>query len=240
MIMKTQFTSLTYLQNWKTILVHFIIIPFVNLLLLVAINSQYQGGFSWGVAVGTIVLNGGLLSMGSMAALFTMDRTLKIDREMATQRPYSFKYWFDKIITAIICGVISIFINDFILMILGAPNALVLRSMIMAIPFAVVGTIFGFVGSIAAWTMINPYFYLNILEPMMIIISGTLVNVEKYPSWLRILSNCFPFAQLIRYVETSKGMVGRDILLALVWLLVGIGIYVYKVSTISEKYREMY
>lgn len=229
--MKTQFTSLTYLQNWKTILVHFIIIPFVNLLLLVAINSQYQGGFSWGVAVGTIVLNGGLLSM---------DRTLKIDREMATQRPYSFKYWFDKIITAIICGVISIFINDFILMILGAPNALVLRSMIMAIPFAVVGTIFGFVGSIAAWTMINPYFYLNILEPMMIIISGALVNVAKYPSWLRILSNCFPFAQLIRYVETGKGIVGRDLLLALGWLLVGIGIYMYKVSTISEKYREMY
>lgn len=238
--MKTQFTSLAYLQNWKTKLVHFIIIPFVNLLLLVAINSQYQGGFSWRIAVGTIVLNGSLLSMSSMAALFTMDRTLKIDREMATQRPYSLKYWFDKSMTAIICGVISILINDIILVILGAPSTIVFRSVIMALPVAIVGTIFGFVGSIAAWTMVNPYFYLNILEPMMIIISGTLVNVEKYPDWLRILSSCFPFSQLIEYVESGKGAVGRDLLLALLWLLIGIGIYVHKVSIISEKYQEMY
>ncbi|MGQ2376242.1 ABC transporter permease [Companilactobacillus zhachilii] len=238
--MKTQFTSLAYLQNWKTKLVHFIIIPFVNLLLLVAVNSQYQGGFSWSIAVGTIVLNGGLLSMGSMAALFTMDRTLKIDREMATQRPYSFKYWFDKAMTAIICGVISVLINDIILMILGAPSMLVYRSVLIVIPFAVVGTIFGFVGSIAAWTMINPYFYLNILEPMMIIISGALVNVEKYPDWLRILSSCFPFSQIIEYVESGKGMVARDLLLALLWLIIGIGIYMHKISIISEKYQEMY
>lgn len=232
--MKVQFSSLSYYQNWKTKLVHFIIIPFINLILLVSVNSQYDQSFSWNIAIGTIVLNGGILSMSTMVELFTMDRILKIDREMAVSRPYSAKYWLNKVSVSIICGLTSIIINNSILLLFGAPISIIYRAFLIALPFTISGVILGFVESIAAWNISNTYLYLNIIEPMMVIVSGVLVNIYDYPRWLIIISQFFPFHNSISYIRNRDSLGLSDYLVDIIWLIIGITLYIKNIKKIKN------
>lgn len=230
--MKIQFSSLSYLQNWKTRFIHFILIPLINLCLLVLIDAQYTNSFSWSVAVATVVLSGGTLSMSSMAQLFVMDRNLKIDKEMVVSRPYSVNYWSTKILTSTLAGLILIMINLIILFFFKAPFELLVRAVFMTPLIVISGVIVGFVAAIGAWQKGNPYFYVNIVSSLATIVAGTLVLVDHYPQWMRLISYVFPFSQTIRYVVIGKGDVYLDILIDFLWLVLGIICYKIQIKRI--------
>jgi len=238
--MKIQFSSLSYLQNWKTRFVYFVLIPMIDLLLLVLINAQYTNNLNWSVAVATIVLSGGTLSMNSMSQLFVMDRTLRIDREMVVNRPFSPNYWISKILTAAIAGLVLIIINLIILGILQAPYYLLIRALIMTPLIICSGIIVGFLGAIAAWENSNPYFYMNLIGSLTTIVSGALVLVEKYPLWLRTISHFFPFSQTIQFVVTGSGHIYWDAIVDLFWLILGIICYKVKIHRILKNQAQLW
>lgn len=93
--MATQFSSLSFLANWKTRFVYFLILPIINLLLLVLIDLQYSNQFNWYVAVSSIVIDSAALSIQAMSQLLITDANLGIDLEMIAKRPYSPYYWGD-------------------------------------------------------------------------------------------------------------------------------------------------
>lgn len=232
--MKVQFSSPSYLQNWKTRFVYFLLIPFIEVFLLVLINAQYTNKFQWPVALATTVLSGGNLSMSTIAQLFVMDRNLKIDQEMAVNRPFSFNYWGTKIATSILSGLVLVFVNLVTLFIFQAPLSLILRALIMAPIIVLSGTIVGFLSIIVAWRENNPYFYLNIFSSLTSLVSGSLILIEHYPFWLQTLSYLFPFSQTIKYVITGTGKVYIDLIIDLVWLLLGLTFYVVQLQKILK------
>lgn len=232
--MKVQFSSLSYLQNWKTRFVYFLLIPFIEILLLVLVNAQYTNRLQWPVAIATTVLSGGTLSMSTIAQLFVMDRNLKIDQEMAVNRPFSFKYWGTKIATSILTGLTLIIVNLVTLFIFQAPLLLITRALTMAPIIVLSGTTIGFLSVIAAWGKGNPYFYLNIFSSLTSIVAGALILVDRYPLWLKNLSYLFPFSQTIKYVITGTGKVYIDLITDLIWLLLGLSCYVAQLQKILK------
>ena len=238
--MKVQFSSLSYLQNWKTRFVYFILIPMINLCLLVLINAQYTNTFNWSVAIATTTLSGGSLAMSSISQLFVMDRTLKIDRELVVNRPFSVRYWGDKVLTSALAGLVLIITNLIILGILQAPISLLFRSIAMAPLIIISGIIVGFLAAIAAWKMNNPYFYMNLIGALTTIVAGTLVLVEKYPQWLRIVSYFFPFSQTIHYVVTGHGLIYWDLIVDMIWLICGVICYRVQIKKILKAPEQIF
>ncbi|MCH5465249.1 antibiotic transporter permease [Levilactobacillus tujiorum] len=232
--MKVQFSSLSYLQNWKTRFVYFLLIPFIETSLLILVNAQYTNRLQWPVAIASMVLSGGTLSMSTIAQLFVMDRNLKIDQEMAVNRPFSFNYWGTKIATSISVGLTLIIINLVILSIFQAPLFLIIRALTMAPIIVLSGTVVGFLSVIAAWRNGNPYFYLNILASLTSIVSGVLILVDRYPFWLKALSYLFPFSQTIKFVITGTGKVYIDLAIDLIWILLGLSCYVTQLQKILK------
>jgi len=238
--MRIQFSSLAYLQNWKTRFVYFVLIPMINLCLLVLINAQYTNSFNWSVAIATTVISGGSLSMSSMAQLFVMDRTLKIDREMVVNRPFSINYWGAKILTSTLAGLVLIVINLIILGILKAPLYLLGRAMLMAPIIVISGIIVGFLAAIGAWQKNNPYFYMNLVGALTTIVAGSLVLVENYPQWLKLFSYLFPFSQTIRFAVTGHGAIYLDLVVDLIWLVFGVVCYLIQIKKILQKQEQLW
>lgn len=238
--MKIQISSLSYLQNWKTRFVYFLLIPLISLCLLVLINAQYTNRFQWFVAVATTTLSGGTLAMSSMAELFVMDRNLRVDRELVVNRPFSVKYWGSKTLTAILAGVILIIINLGVLWVLRVPLSLLVRALIVAPVIVMSGTIVGFAAAIAAWQQSNAYFYLNIVNAFAMVVSGALILIDQYPGWLRMVSVIFPFSHTIRFVITGQGGVLQDLMVDAIWLVVGLTIYGVQVRMILKKSSQIW
>lgn len=223
--MRILFSSLPYLRNWKTRFVYFLLIPLISLGLLVLINAQYTNHFEWFVAVATTTLSGGTLAMSGIAELFVMDRTLGIDRELVANRPYSFKYWGTRFLTATLSGIGLIVSNLLLLALFQAPLVLIFRALLVTPVIVLSGTIVGFVAAIAAWQQTNPYFYLNIVNTFATVVAGALLLIDRYPGWLRLISRLFPFSFTIRYVITGQGSIWPDLVAAVVWLAIGLILY---------------
>ncbi|WP_407885486.1 antibiotic transporter permease [Levilactobacillus sp. N40-8-2] len=238
--MKVQFSSLAYLQNWRTRFVYFLLMPIISLSLLILINAQYTNSLQWPVAVATIVLSGGTLAMTSIAQLFVMDRNLKIDLEMVVNRPLSLHYWGTKVATAMLAGLVLIGINLVLLSVFRAPYLLIIRALTMSPIIVVSGTIVGFFSAIAAWQNNNPYFYLNIVSALATIVAGTLILIDHYPLWLRIISLFFPFSQTIKYVVVGSGKLYIDLGIDAIWLLLGIVLYRVQCHTVLKRHHQIW
>ena len=80
--MATQFSSLSFLSNWRTRFVYFLLLPIINILLLVLIDLQYSNSFNWYVAAASVVIDSAALSLQAMSQLLITDANLKIDIEV--------------------------------------------------------------------------------------------------------------------------------------------------------------
>lgn len=109
--MATQFSSLSFLSNWRTRFVYFLLLPIINILLLVLIDLQYSNSFNWYVAAASVVIDSAALSLQAMSQLLITDANLKIDIEVISKRPYSFYYWKTKALTSLIAGIVLGVIN---------------------------------------------------------------------------------------------------------------------------------
>ena len=92
----TQFSGLSFLNNWRTKLTYFFITPMINLILLVLINMQYSNQFNWDVAISSIVIDAAVLALETFCSAVINDADLKIDFELIAKRPFSIMYWLSK------------------------------------------------------------------------------------------------------------------------------------------------
>ncbi|WP_420323909.1 hypothetical protein [Ligilactobacillus equi] len=86
------------------------------------------------------------------------------------------------------------------------------------------GILLGYLSAIAGWGQENPYWLLNILGTFLILLSGTIIPVEKYPPFLKYLAEIFPLNAIINevlavsYLDLSSiASFFFLILLAIIW-----------------------
>lgn len=237
-MIRTQLSSLTYIRNWRVILVYFLIIPLLNMMLLVAVTGTSSGEIDWRVASNSILISGALLAIGSMSGLLVDDLNRGISIEVVVLRPFSLGYWGSKVLATSLVAEIMILINGILLWIVHPQ--LVLINLLILSPLSVIsGVILGITASIASWGMDDPYFFTNIITTIGYIVSGTLVSLDKYPKWLAIIGKMFPFGNTIGALESSKlfNSLG-DVPIMIIWLVLGIIIYLWKIKTITKESKQ--
>jgi len=234
-MIRTQLSALPYIRNWRVGIVYFLIIPILNMFLLVAVTGTSTGKVDWQVATSSVLISGSLLALGSINALLVGDSDLGLSLEVAVQRPFSVAYWGSKIIVSALVAEIMILVNGILL---WSVNLQVpLWQMLVISPISVTtGLILGITSFVASWGMDDPYFFLNIISTIGYLVSGTLVSLTKYPDWLRIISLIFPFGNTIEALRINKlDLALKDIPIMIVWLVIGLILYLYRISTITKK-----
>lgn len=238
--MATQFSSLSFLSNWRTRFVYFLLLPIINILLLVLIDLQYSNSFNWYVAAASVVIDSAALSLQAMSQLLITDANLKIDIEVISKRPYSFYYWKTKVLTSLIAGIVLGVINLVLLWPLGLSLTILLKSLTILPLACIFGTILGFTGWSLSWQMSNPYFFANLFISIITIVSGVLVLVSQYPKWLMIISYSFPFYEVVNFIKLNHTSLWMSCLNVLVWLLIGIVSYIVQIKPVLNNKIHQY
>lgn len=238
--MATQFSSLSFLSNWRTRFVYFLLLPIINILLLVLIDLQYSNSFNWYVAAASVVIDSAALSLQAMSQLLITDANLKIDIEVISKCPYSFYYWKTKAQTSLIAGIVLGVINLVLLWPLGLSLTILLKSLAILPLACVFGTILGFTGWSLSWQMSNPYFFANLFISIITIVSGVLVLVSQYPKWLMIISYGFPFYEVVNFIKLNHTSLWMSCLNALGWLLMGMVSYIVQIKPVLNNKIHQY
>lgn len=238
--MATQFSSLSFLSNWRTRFVYFLLLPIINILLLVLIDLQYSNSFNWYVAAASVVIDSAALSLQAMSQLLITDANLKIDIEVISKRPYSFYYWKTKVLTSLIAGIVLGVINLVLLWPLGLSLTILLKSLTILPLACIFGTILGFTGWSLSWQMSNPYFFANLFISIITIVSGVLVLVSQYPKWLMIISYSFPFYEVVNFIKLNHTSLWMSCLNALGWLMIGIVSYIVQIKPVLNNKIHQY
>ena len=212
----TQFSSLSFLNNWRTKLTYFFITPMINLVLLVLINMQYSNQFNWDVAISSIAMDAAVLALETFCSAVITDANLKIDFELIAKKPFSFRYWLTKCIVAIIIGCTLALINLFLLYLVGAPLDIIGRALLMLPLLCLYGCALGFVSWAISWQMNDPYFLENIFSSLAQLISGVLVVISAYPDWLKAIALLFPFAEPVTYIKTGGAKLAYSVFITLI------------------------
>lgn len=239
-MLKTQFSSLSFLSNWRTILVYFFINPFIDMALLVLIDTQYTGQFNWYVALASIAIDATNLSMTTMTESLINDALLGIDYEMIVKRPFSPRYWLSKVLVAFITGLILAATNLFLALAFGAPVIVVWR-VIMVLPLlSLFGLTLGFTSWAISWEMNDPYFLTNVVGGMMSLAAGILVVISAYPDWLEKIALLFPFYGPINLIKFGHANLVHSFVVAMIWLAVGIVAYVIQIKRVLQTRQHKY
>ncbi|PXY84318.1 antibiotic transporter permease [Lactobacillus melliventris] len=236
----TQFSSLSFLNNWRTKLTYFFITPMINLVLLVLINMQFSNQFNWDVAISSIAIDAAVLTLETFCSAVITDANLKIDFELIAKRPFSFRYWLAKCIVAIIIGCTLALINLFLLYLLGAPLDIIGRALLMLPLLCLYGCALGFVSWAISWQMNDPYFLENIFSSLAQLISGVLVVISAYPDWLKAIALLFPFAEPVTYIKTGGAKLAYSVFITLIWLVIGIFAYIIQIKPVLAKGKHHY
>lgn len=239
-MLRTQFSSLSFLANWRTILVYFLITPFVDMLLLVLINTQYTGHFDWSIVLASIAIDAAHLSMTTMTQSLITDASLGIDYEMIAQRPFSLRYWTDKIFVALIVGFILAASNLALALIFGAPPVIIKRVIIVLPLLCLFGIILGFTAWAISWEMNDPYFLSNLISSLMSLVAGILVVISAYPKWLEKIALLFPFYGPINLIKFKSANLNSCILIAMSWLIIGIITYIIQIKHVLKTRHHRY
>ncbi|WP_288646379.1 antibiotic transporter permease [uncultured Lactobacillus sp.] len=238
--MATQFSSLSFLTNWKTRIVYFLILPIINILLLVLIDLQYSNQFNWYVASASVIIDSGALSIQAMSQLMITDANLGIDLELIAKNPYSFYYWMTKLVTSLISGIILGIINLLLLLLFGLPLSILIKCSLMLPLTCLFGTVLGFTSWSMSWQMKNPYYFSNLFISIITIVSGVLVIISDYPKWLMVISYAFPFCEVVDFIKLNKNNLSISILVTFIWFIIGTLFYVFQIKAVLNKKIHQY
>ncbi|RHW49118.1 antibiotic transporter permease [Lactobacillus bombicola] len=239
-MLKTQFSSLSFLANWRTILIYFFITPFVDMILLVLINAQYTGHFNWSIVLASIAIDATNLSMTTMTQSLITDANLGIDYEMIAQRPFSLHYWTNKVFVALIAGFILATSNLILALIFGAPLVIINRTILVLPLLCLFGIILGFTAWAISWEMNDPYFLSNLISSVMSLVAGILVVISAYPKWLEKIALLFPFYGPINLIKFKYADLRSSILVTIIWLIIGIITYIVQSKHVLKTRHHKY
>jgi len=234
-MIKTQLSTLSYIRNWRVILVYFLIIPILNMLLLVAVTNSETGQIDWKVATSSVLISGPLLALGSINNLLVGDINRSIILEVMISRPFSMAYWGSKILISSVVAETMVIINGLLLWLIN--RNISLRLLFMLSFMAVVsGVILGIVSFVLSMGMSEPYFFSNIISAVGYLVSGTLISFEKYPTWLRFIGGFFPYRHTIDALRMNQlALFWKDVPILVVWILFGIIAYWWQIKRVTKR-----
>lgn len=236
--MKAQFASLSCFSNWKTFVVQFFLLPFINILFLGAINNQYGSADDWVVSTASILLSGMLQAMSSLVVLFVNDQNRGIDRELIARNPYNVYYWGTKIVCAAATATLLTVLNLAFLYILAlffAGNTSVILEAVFLLPQMLVsGIALGIVTAVGGWGASDPYRWCNWVQIAANALSGALIVYTQYPHALRPLTELFPLAHTLGILHRVPDTGLHDFAVSVLWFVIGLLIYRIKISHVRK------
>ena len=194
------------MANRKTQFVHFLCLPIINMILFLFIHRQFTGGdvLNPVVAVTSVAVAAITISLSSVSQLLTHDSMRGVDKIMVINRPYSPRYWGNKILTAMVVSWGLMAINLGLLAVVGVDWVVISRIVLTSPALLVTGVLLGMLGFFLAWRESNPYFYTNLISAAIPIMYGVIVSVSEYPPVFKVFSQIFPFYNVRDYLQTGQ------------------------------------
>lgn len=229
--------SVMYFDNRGTMLVHFLLLPIANMLLLAALSGELLQGTSWSVAAASVLTSGCLMVISSLAASFTADRSYGIDREMLSLGKISWYYWGCKLVVCSGAALGLIAVNLVLLALMGCDGAVLLRAAAAVPQVIYAGTCVGFFCMMGSWGSQDPYRLSNFFTSFGNVLAGAVVVVSAYPAPLRAAAGLFPLAHTLSGIHGEPTVPLRDTVCATVWLLLGLVLYRVQLRRIAAQSR---
>ena len=134
--MRIQLLSLVYFRNIKPFMIYFFVSPIIQMILFVLINQQYSNNINYSVALGSIFISANGSAINTINQLLVTDTVLDIHKEMIVHKPFSKKYWLDKVGAVYFSSFLLFLINTIILVILGLDFTQLFTAIIL-LPFSI-------------------------------------------------------------------------------------------------------
>ncbi|KAA9292880.1 ABC transporter permease [Aerococcus urinae] len=204
--MRIQMKSLPFLQNKKLILIHFLILPIIQILVILLLNQQYAKGLNPQVAMASVYLSANSFCLSTMAYLLVVDYLSQIFREVLVHKPWSLSYWGRKFATSLLLSLIMFLINGGLLLMIGVDNLYFWRCL-AALPLSLLFSAgLGIAGYLLSVHRDNIYLFTNLFTAILPLMAGVVAPISAYPPLFKEASYVFPYGQVVEGIyqgETS-------------------------------------
>lgn len=231
--MKIVFQSSSYFNNVRTLIVHFVVLPIVQICFLLLMLKFYADDYSVALTTASLAMAGANISISMITGLFVGDVNRGVDRYVLVNSDFSLFYWITKIAVVFISAMALVLVNMVLFSLLGLVDII---NLLWISPILILfGIVIGLTGSFLSRGNKNPYLYSNLFNSALMILSGAVVSFEQYPSIFYEATFIFPFARILNVLHQINGMIFIDFFVFVIWVCVMI--FVFKMQK-NKLYRQ--
>lgn len=234
-MLKIALTSLTYFRNWRTILVSFLVEPMFGVLMIGLLSAQFSSANAIKSVVAMTMISGVQMLINSLSALFVGDQRRGIAREVAVTAPYSVQYWASKIVASMIVSLGQTIVVLVMVVFVTHDVSWIGRAFAIIPVVLVFGAIISFVAVVSSWQRDDPYLVPNVINTVIVLLSGVIVPISQYPKWLAFFANFLPFSHSVEWLTTGSGQIYPDFMIASIWLVGAIIVYRWKLDLVKQQ-----
>ena len=201
--------------------------PLLSAVLLVAVLGSVGVTDLRDAAYASILLSFGMAVMLGAVMHVSSDRNLGVAQEIVSHGLWNPPYWTAKLLVPMVLGIVPAVLSSLVVFWVSAPHdADALLRVLSLIPLAaLIGALVGITAAITSFAFSDPYMVSNILDSVLLITAGVVLPLQMYPDWLARIARLMPFTALVEAVRTTRPIwpfALRELVIAAVWLLVGI------------------
>ncbi|TSO25535.1 ABC transporter permease [Lactobacillus sp. LL6] len=226
--------SVANFDSFQTILVDYFLMPIISLVmfLLIAFNSTQDYSR---ILLGTIITTAIATGIGVISASSVYDQNIAMTDEVFSIRPSFRRYWLPKFIIAgvtasceiLVLGIIGLF---------ALKEIHLLGKLILSLPLVVITlALLGYFGSILGIKKENPYWLTNFISASLVLLSGVIIPVAQYPTWLKIFATLFPISNILDWI-LDKDILNYDLLIIIGKLLLWWIVCIFATKIIQRNY----
>ncbi len=239
--MKVVLSSIDVLDNWKTFLIHFFILPILETFVFLALHYQITASFNSRLVVASLLLASGTTAMNQMGGSFTQDIIRGIDRDLVRKSPYNLYFWGSKFVVIFVFSLTLFLTNSLLFWLAGVDSRALIMGLLLSPLIILFGLIIGLACAICGWRLQNHYAFTNFFVSFALVFSGVVVPYWLYPPLFYPLTYILPFARIMAMLFSGAFSVHlflQDGLIALVWFLLAVICYQYQVKRIATYTRK--
>lgn len=196
------------LANSRTALISLVVLPFLQLVLFVAIASAMGSSELVITAYAGVLVSAAVSIITGMIGLVSKDRQLGVLQDALSSKGFSFTYWLGKATIPVCVGCIVT-----LAMLLGVfaldsqHNTNTLTSALTMTPLALfIGALAGSCAGTVSVGFKDPYLVSNVLSLMLPVTAAVMAPLSAYPPWLAVISHCMPLTGTIEaYRQFAQG-----------------------------------
>jgi len=215
------------LANVPTALTSLMFTPLLSVLLLIAVLASVGVSDVRDAAYASIVLSFGLAILNGAVEEVTRDRQIGVIQEVISHGMWNPSYWISKLLVPMVLGIVPAGLSALtVFWVAGADDVSALLRVLGLIPVAALsGALVGVTAAVASFALSDPYLISNILGSVLLLTAGVALPLHLYPVWLAAISRFLPFTaviELVRGADPGWLLLGRELLVSLGWLAIGL------------------